>query len=77
MEGESISWTRRSPQLRREMTIYPETLTPEQQRRLNQIEQELLDMADKAEEETKIVLKGKRLNGHTGVPQVSRLGTLG
>jgi hypothetical protein len=61
IEGESISWTRKSPQLRREMTIYPETLAPEQQQRLNQIEQELMDLAYKAEEETRIktVLKGK------------------
>jgi hypothetical protein len=61
IEGEHISWARKSPQLKREMTIYPETLTPEQQQRLNQIEQELLDMAQKAEEETrtKTVLKGK------------------
>jgi hypothetical protein len=61
VEGEHISWTRKSPQLTREMTIYPETLTPEQQERLNQIEQELLDLAYKAEEETrtKTVLRGK------------------
>jgi hypothetical protein len=60
-EGEHISWIRKSPQLRREITIYPETLAPEQQQRLNQIERELLDMAYKAEEETrtKTVLKGK------------------
>jgi hypothetical protein len=63
MEGEHVSWMRKSPQLRRDIDIYPELLTPEQQQRLNHIEQELLDMADKAEEETrtKIVLKGKRL----------------
>ncbi|WP_353064716.1 hypothetical protein RBB77_02995 [Tunturibacter psychrotolerans] len=67
MEGERISWTRKTPQLRRDMTIYPETLTPEQQRRLNQIERELLDMAYQAEEETRTetVRKGKRLNGPT------------
>jgi hypothetical protein len=67
MEGEHVSWMRKSPQLRRDIDIYPESLTPEQQQRLNHIEQELLDMAYKAEEETrtKIVLKGKRLNGHT------------
>jgi hypothetical protein len=61
VEGEHISWTRKSPQLKREMTIYPETLTPEQQERLNQIERELLDLAFKAEEETrtKTVLRGK------------------
>jgi hypothetical protein len=59
MEGEHISWTRKSPQLRRYIDIYPETLTPEQQQRLNQIEQELLNMAYKAEEETKTVLRGK------------------
>jgi hypothetical protein len=43
------------------MTIYLETLTPEQQQRLNQIEQELLVMAYEASEETRIktVLKGK------------------
>jgi hypothetical protein len=70
MEGERISWTRKTLQLRRDMTIYPEMLTPEQQRRLNQIELELLDMAYQAEEETRTetVRKGKRLNGHTGVP---------
>jgi hypothetical protein len=61
IEGEHISWTRKSPKLKREMTIYPETLTPEQQERLNQIERELLDLAFKAEEETrtKSVLRGK------------------
>jgi hypothetical protein len=43
------------------MTIYPETLTPEPQQRLNQIEHELLAMAYEATEETrtKTVLKGK------------------
>ena len=61
IEGEHISWIRKSPQLKRDMTIYPETLTPEQRQRLNEIEQELLGMAYKAEEETrtKTVLKGK------------------
>jgi hypothetical protein len=60
-DGEHISWTRKSPQLKREMTIYPETLTPEQQERLNQIERESLDLAYKAEEETrtKTVPRGK------------------
>lgn len=48
-EGESISWTRKSPQLTRAMTVYPEMLTPEQQQRLNQIERELLDLAYTAE----------------------------
>jgi hypothetical protein len=45
------------------MTIYPETLTPEQQRRLNKIERELLDMAYQAEEETRTetVRKGKKI----------------
>jgi hypothetical protein len=39
----------------------PETLTPEQRRRLKQIEQELLEMTYDASEETptKTVLKGK------------------
>jgi hypothetical protein len=58
-EGEHVSWIRKSPQLTRGMTIYPETLTPEQKQRLNDIEQELLEMAHKAEEETRTVLKGK------------------
>src|SRR3954453_23472650 len=42
MQGERIFWFRESPQLKREMTIYPPALTPEQLQRLNQIEQELL-----------------------------------
>ena len=60
-EGEHIFWMRESPQLKRDMTIYPETLTLEQQQRLNQIEQELLEMAYEATEEnrTRTVLKGK------------------
>ena len=58
-DGEHISWTRKSLQLRRYIDIYPETLTPEQQQRLIQIEQELLNMAYKAEDETKTVLRGK------------------
>jgi len=60
-EGEHIFWMRESPQVKRDMTIYPETLTPEQQQRLNQIEQELLEMAYEASEEnrTRTVLKGK------------------
>lgn len=60
-EGEHIFWMRESPQLKRDMTIYPETLTPEQQQRLSQTEQELLEMAYDASEETRTrtVLKGK------------------
>jgi hypothetical protein len=52
-EGEHIFWMRESPSLRRNMTIYPETLTLAQQQRLNQIEQELLEMAYDASEETR------------------------
>jgi hypothetical protein len=59
MEGERIAWTRTSLQLRRYIDIYPETLTPEQQQRLSEIEQELLNMAYKAEDETKTLLRGK------------------
>jgi hypothetical protein len=60
-ESERIFWFRESPQLKRDITIYPKTLTPEQQQRLNQIEQELVAMAYEATEETitKTVLKGK------------------
>jgi hypothetical protein len=60
-EGDHIFWLRESPQLKRDMTIYLETLTPEQQQRLNQIEQELLEMAYYASEETRTrtVLKRK------------------
>jgi len=57
MDGESITWIRRAPQLRREIDIYPEMLTPEQRQRLNELEQELLELAYKAEEETRTVLK--------------------
>ena len=55
-------------QLKRDIAIYPQTLTPEQQQRLNEIEQELLTMAHEAEEETrnKTVLKG---NGAMGAKQ--------
>ena len=44
------------------MTIYPETLTPEQRQRLDWIEKELIEMAFEAEEEAtvKTVLKGKK-----------------
>jgi hypothetical protein len=60
-EGEHIFWFRESPQLKREMTIYPQTLTPAQLERLNQIEKELLEIAYEASEQkiTKTVLKGK------------------
>lgn len=62
IEGEHIDWERRSPQLRRSISIYPQTLTPEQRQRLNDIEQELITMADEASEETKnkTILKGKQ-----------------
>ena len=58
-DGERIYWFRKSPKLKREMTIYRDVLTPEQQQRLDQIEQELLEMAYEADEEsiTKTVLK--------------------
>jgi hypothetical protein len=60
-EGERIYWHRQSPQLERNITIFPETLTPEQQQRLNEIEQELVTMAYDATEErkTKTILTGK------------------
>jgi hypothetical protein len=58
MEGRSISWIRKSPPLTRMMTIYPDMLTPEQQQRLDQIEQELLGLAYTAEEESRHVLRG-------------------
>lgn len=60
-EGDHVFWLREWPQLKRGMTIFLETLTPEQQPRLNQIEQELLVMAYEASEETRIktVLKWK------------------
>lgn len=52
VEGQHISWTSTSPQLTHEMTIYPETLTVQQQERQDQIEQQLLDLAYKAKEES-------------------------
>jgi hypothetical protein len=60
-EGDHIFWFRQSPQFKRDATIYPETLTPEQQQRLNAIEQELIAMAHEATEEkiAKTVLKGR------------------
>jgi hypothetical protein len=60
VEGERVEWNRRSSQLERDITIFPETLTPEQVERLNQIEKELLDLAYEASEETKHkkILKG-------------------
>jgi glycerophosphoryl diester phosphodiesterase len=59
-QGEKIYWFRESPQLKRDITIYPEMLTPEQQERLNQIEKELVEMAYTASEETRnrTTLKG-------------------
>jgi len=67
MEGQRVSWVRKSPeespQMTRYLTIYPQTLTPSQQARMDLIEQELLSMAYSAEEETRTttVVKGKRL----------------
>ncbi len=65
IEGERIEWVRRSPQLRREITIYPETLTTEQQQRLNEIEKELVALADEATEETKTKTILKAQKGET------------
>lgn len=59
MDAEHIDWFRETPQLKRDITFYPQLLTPEQQQRLNAIEQELLAMAYEAEEETKTVLKAR------------------
>jgi hypothetical protein len=61
-DGDHIFWIRSSSQFKREATIYPETLTPEQQHRLDAIEQELIAMAHEATEEkiTKTVLKGDK-----------------
>ncbi len=59
MDAEHIWWERKSPQLSRDITIYPQLLTPEQRERLNQIEQELLKLAHEAEEETRTVLKAR------------------
>jgi hypothetical protein len=61
VEGERIEWCRRSPQLKRDITIFTEKLTPQQLDRLNQIERELIDMAYEANEETKqkTILKGQ------------------
>jgi hypothetical protein len=60
-DGERIYWWHESPQLKRDITIFPAMLTPEQQERLSQIEKELVEMAYTASEETrtKTVLKGK------------------
>lgn len=55
IEGERIEWERRSPTLRRNITIFFHTLTPEQKQRLNEIEQELLTMAYEAHEEAKTI----------------------
>jgi hypothetical protein len=58
LNGERILWIRTSPQRKRDLVIYPETLRPEQRQRLEAIEQELLEMAHEATEETKTALKG-------------------
>ena len=60
-DGERVHWYRESPQLKRNMTIYIDVLTPDQKQRLEQIEQELLVMAYDADEEkiSKTILKGK------------------
>jgi len=60
MRNEHIFWTRESPVLKRDITLYPEMLTPEQQGRLSQIEKELVEMAYDGTEETKTVLKGAK-----------------
>jgi hypothetical protein len=59
-QGEKIYWFRESQQLKRDMTIYLEMLTPQQVERINQIEKELLEMAYQASEEnrTRTVLRG-------------------
>jgi hypothetical protein len=61
LRGEHIFYVRESPTLKRDVIIYPTTLTPEQLERLNQIEQELIEMADEATEENRATttLKGK------------------
>lgn len=58
-KSERVEWTRKSPTLRRDITIYLDALTAEQKQRLNEIEQELLTMAYEAKEETttKTILK--------------------
>jgi hypothetical protein len=58
LAGDCIEWTRRKPGLKRDITIYPEALTLKQRERLEEIEQELLEMANDATEETTINLKG-------------------
>jgi hypothetical protein len=50
-EGEHIDYYRQNPGLKVHITIYPSTLTPEQQQRLGEIEQELIAMAHEATEE--------------------------
>jgi len=62
LKGERIEWLRKSPTLRRTLTVYLDALTPEQRQRLEGIEKELLEMAYDADEEvrTKTVLKGQR-----------------
>lgn len=62
LDGERIYWIRESPELKRNMTIYTQVLTPEQRERLNEIEQELIQMAYEASEEsiTKTVLKSAK-----------------
>ncbi len=59
--GEHVYWHRESPQLERNIHIYPQVLTAPQLERLNEIERELIDMAYDASEETRTrtVLKGK------------------
>lgn len=51
-KSERIDWVRKSPSLRRDITVYLDVLTPEQKQRLNEIEQELLSMAWQADEQT-------------------------
>jgi hypothetical protein len=62
IEGERVTWERRSPGLRRNLTVYLDVLTPEQRQRLEVIEKELLEMAYDADEEvrTKTVLKSQK-----------------
>lgn len=64
-KGERIEWLRKSPTLRRDLTIYVDLLKPEQIQRLDEIEKELIEMAFEAKEETTVkkILKAKKKAG--------------
>lgn len=58
-EEERVFYTRMSPRGKRNMTVFLDKLTPEQKKRVLEVEAFLLEVAEDASDETRIALKGK------------------